>query len=106
MVFIPNPALPVLLKAELRPEALSIAEKIAEAARTIAAEGSPPPGVDSGSYIASIEAAENDDGAEVGASGDPPQLAVYLEFGTVNMPAFHVLTQAVERAGFRLGEAR
>lgn len=87
MTFFPNP----LLEAELEKglDMSGPAEAVAEIAKSIAP-------VLTGAYRDSIHVETDGEGSKVVAD---TEYAVYVEVGTEDTTAFHVLTRAVESAG-------
>jgi hypothetical protein len=90
VIFIPKPLLEIELEKGL--DMSSQAEKMAEIARANAP-------VDTGEYRDSIHVETDGEGSRVVAGTDH---GVWVEIGTEDTPAFHVLTQAAESAGFHL----
>lgn len=97
MTFLPNPAFEDELLHELNASGAmrEPAEQIAGNARNIAP-------VDTGAYQASIHVESDESGTRVVAGTDH---ARYVEWGTEDTEAFHVLTRAAEEGGFQLGGA-
>lgn len=95
MTFLPNPLLDVELERELISSGAmkEPAEQIASTARDIAP-------VDTGEYQASIHVESDSSGTAVVAGTDH---GVWVEWGTEDTPAFHVLTRAAETDGFEVG---
>lgn len=95
MTFLPNPAFADELARELEASGAmrAPAEQVAENARSNAP-------VDTGAYRDSIHVESDESGTRVVAGTDH---AVYVEWGTEDTPAFHVMTRAAEESGFNIG---
>lgn len=91
MTFLPNPFLEAELEKEL--DVSEAAEVAAQIARAIAP-------VDSGEYRDSIHVESDGEQTRLVAGTDH---GIYVEIGTEDTPAFHVLTRAAEAAGLEIG---
>lgn len=87
-VFVPNPAGLALLGKEVDHAIKEIAEKAAERARQLAP-------VETGAYRDSIRVEDTPEGARLVAGGGAVDYAGFVEVGTSDTPAFHVLVRAV-----------
>lgn len=99
--FVPNPALPAALG--VMPELVAVMGVVAESTASIARQLAPVSSDETpGAYRDSIESHTEIDGGQgigvVSAAGDPPEQAIYLEFGTSDTPTFAVLRRAAEQA--------
>ena len=96
--FIPNPLIGAQLKLEPTMGAVLLAE-----AEEVAAEAKRIAPVETGAYRDSLRAEGGIEGSSfVGRVLSDVPYAAYVEFGTMDTPAFHVLARAIESEGLGL----